>query len=238
MKKLLALSLGDVKNITRDSMLLMGIFAPLLLAVFVRFVVPLAADEVLERFALDIREHYTFIMSFIIQLSPFMLGVMAGLMILDEKDENILAQIAVTPLSTSGYIAYRLLSPMIVSLFLTLFMVWIADLVTLEWKLLPIVLLVCMHTPIVALFLGGMAQNKVEGLALTKGAGVVLFASLASYLIPSNWAYVAGVFPTYWISEAFVAAIDGSIQTYAMAVGAGFIVSGAYLYLLLRKFKT
>lgn len=219
-------------------MLLMAIFAPLLLALFVRFLMPFAADEVLERFTLDLREHYTFIMSFIIQLSPFMLGVMAGLMILDEKDENILAQIAVTPLSASGYIAYRLLSPMIISLFLTLFVVWFADLVTLEWRLLPVVLLVCMHTPIVALFLGGIAQNKVEGLALTKGAGVVLFASLASYFIPSNWAHLAGFFPTYWISEAFVAAIDGSIQAYALAVGAGFIVSGAYLYLLLRKFKT
>ncbi|MDM5187025.1 hypothetical protein QUF99_06615 [Bacillus sp. DX4.1] len=236
MRKLVALSLGDLKNITRDAMLIVAIFAPIALALFVKFTFPFITQTAYEMFSLNLIEHYEFIMSFLILLSPFMVGVMAGLMLLDEQDENILAYIAVTPLSKLKYLMYRLLSPIVISFILTLFILLFTGIVQFKYQLLPIALMVALEAPIMALFLSNFANNKVEGLAITKGAGVILFAPLVGYFITEKWNLIAGVFPTYWISKIFVASYD-STHNYIIYMIIGFIVHGLYIFFLLNRFN-
>lgn len=236
MKKLINLVFGDFKNITRDSMLLVSIFAPILLAVSVKLSFPFIEDMIFNVFSINLVEYYEVIMSFIILLSPFMLGVMVGLMILDEKDENILAYIAVTPMSKAGYLLYRLLSPMFISFICTVFIIEFTGLVTMHSKVWLVLLLVTMLTPIVALFLGVFAKNKVEGLTITKAAGILLFVPIVPFFIASKWALLAGVFPTYWISKAFVESFSTN-QNYIGYLSLGFFVNGMYLYILWKRFN-
>ncbi|PGD97830.1 hypothetical protein [Bacillus wiedmannii] len=236
MRKLVALSLGDLKNITRDAMLIVAIFAPIALAFFVKFTFPFVTKVAYEMFSLDLVEHYEFIMSFLILLSPFMVGVMAGLMLLDEQDDNILAYIAVTPLSKTNYLIYRLLSPMVISFILTIFIIVFTGLVQFKYQLLPIAFMVALEAPIMALFMGTFANNKVEGLAITKGAGIILFAPLVGYFITEKWNFIAGIFPTYWVSKIFVASYD-SINNYIIYMIMGFIIHGLYIFFFLNKFN-
>jgi fluoroquinolone transport system permease protein len=70
--------IGDFKNITRDSMLLGALLAPIALALFVKISVPFISDFVFEMFSINILDHYTFIMSFLIILSHFMLATPVG----------------------------------------------------------------------------------------------------------------------------------------------------------------
>lgn len=57
--------------------------------------------------------------------------------------------------------------------------------------------------PMLALYLASHAQNKVQGFALMKLSGIVLFAPIAAYFVDSGWEYAFGVVPTYWPMKVY-----------------------------------
>jgi len=236
LKTFITFLIGDIKNITRDSMLLGTMLAPIALALFIKLSISYFSEVFNEMFPLTIEHHYTFIMSFVILLSPFMLGIMAGLMILEEMDDNILSYIAVTPVSKSGYLLYRLIVPMLISTILTIFIIVYTGLVNFTISILPVVLLAAMITPIMALFLASFANNKVEGLAIGKATGVILIVPFLTYIVKSNWLFLLSAFPTFWVSEAFMKSYEMALYS-DIYVLIGFCIQGVYLYILFKIFN-
>ncbi|WP_440896679.1 hypothetical protein ACS127_01315 [Amphibacillus sp. Q70] len=236
MKTFITFLIGDFKNITRDAMLFGAMLAPIALAIFVKLSIAYFSEDLNAMFSFSIEDHYPFIMSFVILLPPFMLGVMAGLMILEEMDDHIMSYIAVTPVSKSGYLLYRLTVPMLVSTILTIFVIGYTGLVDFTISLLPVVLQAALLTPIIALFLAGFANNKVEGLATGKAIGIIVILPVLTYIVESNWTFLLGIFPTFWVSEAFMKS-DEMTWISHIYVLIGFCVQGIYLYLLFKKFN-
>lgn len=235
MKKIIALSLGDLRNITRDAVLMMSILGPLILALTIKFVMPWIQEVVLAQLSYNLSQDFAFIMSFLILMVPMMIGMLTGFMILEERDEDLLTYFSVTPLSKSGYLIYRLISPIVISLILTLVLLQLTSLIKIDLlQLLPIILLASLGAPIIALFMTSFAQNKVEGLALGKISGILPFAALAAYFIKSNWQLLAGVFPSYWISKAFLLR---NTKYYWFYLFLGLVVHLAYLKFFLAKFS-
>ncbi len=235
MKKIAALTGGDFKNIVRDPLYLMVMAIPLFMSAAVRFAAPMAQRLLIKYF--DLSEHYLFIMSFFILWAPLMFGWIIGFILLDERDEDILSFISVTPLSKAGYLRYRILSPVLISFFLSLAVLFLVGLAELKFiKLVPVALLASLEAPLMALFLAAFAGNKVEGLALAKTASIAMLAPFAGYFLSSKWQLLAGIFPPYWVSKAFLAAY-GSGPAYWLYLTGGFIIHALLIYLLLRKFK-
>lgn len=237
MKRMLLLSLGDLKNISRDPMLSIVLIAPLLLAVVMKAVLPVAAAVAMDRLSADLTVHYPFIISMTFPFVPMMVGMLAGLMILEDLDENMLAYFSVTPVSRAGYLVYRVTAPALLSFFLTLVMVWIIGLVPVNYPMLILVLLMAsLEAPMMALFLGAFAANRIEGLALTKASGILLLAPLPGYLIESPWRLITGVLPQYWVFRSFLAGQEGS-PLFGIYILAGLLVHAAYIYPLLGRFN-
>lgn len=228
--------MADFKNITRDAMLFGAMLAPIALALFVKLSISYFSEDLNAMFSFSIEQHYPFIMSFVILLPPFMLGVMAGLMILEEMDDHILSYIAVTPVSKSSYLLYRLIVPMLLSTILTIFVIVYTGLVDFTISLLPVVLQAALLTPIIALFLASFANNKVEGLAIGKAIGIIVILPTVAYIVESNWLFVLGVFPTFWIAEGFIKSNEIALFS-NIYVWIGFCVLGIYLYVLFKKFN-
>lgn len=237
MKKILALTMGDLKNIRRDPMLLSFLFIPLILLIVLRFGVPLATGFVQEQFQFDLVPHYVFIVSFIVLVNPLILGMLVGFMILDERDEDILTYFAVTPLSKSGYLLFRIVSPVVVSFGFAFLMVGLSGLMDpAYWRLTPFVLLAALEAPILALFLATFASNKVEGLALGKGSGIIFIAPFIGYLVKAKWQIFAGIFPPYWISKGFVSVYSQGAGYWWYLIG-GLVSHGLVLWLFSRGFN-
>lgn len=238
MKKLGALFLGDIKNIRRDPMLLLALCAPILLAAACKWGIPVLTEILWRELSFDLAPHYEFIMSFIMLLPPFMLGIMAGLIILDDRDDNLLVYFAVTPLSTSGYLIYRLLLPFLLGGVLACFVIWLPDLIPFHpSKHIPIALLAALEAPIMALFMGAFSTNKVEGLALTKGAGFTLFLPILPYVFAGKW-WVAMTLcaPTVWVSRALLASFQDSGDYWLSLVG-GAALHILFIIVLLKLFQ-
>jgi fluoroquinolone transport system permease protein len=235
MRKTLSLLSGDFRAIRRDATLLMSMLAPLIIAVIARIGLPLLSDILIDKLNFDLTEYYTLILSFVIVLIPFILGISSGLLLLDEKDENILTYITVTPMSREGYIFYKIISPMIVSAVSTLFAVIFIGIKEIDiLKVIPVIIICSMEAPIIALVMVKFASNKIQGLVISKGIGFILLIPIAAYFIKIKWSLILGVFPTYWTGNAFVASFE-EIGAYLFYIIGGVIVNGIYLTYLYKK---
>ncbi|MFZ5351330.1 MAG: hypothetical protein ACOZCL_01260 [Bacillota bacterium] len=237
MKRAGVLIKGDIKNISRDPILLMSVFVPLLVSLVMKFGLPFASGILMDELAFDLTVYYELIISIMLLVSPLMLGMLSGFIILDEKDENLLTYYSITPLTKTGYLIYRMFFPIACGFVMTFFMIGIIGFVYIPFsRLLPIVLLVSMEAPMTALVLGIFAANKVEGLAISKAMGIFFFTPVAGYFIRSDWQLLAGIVPTYWISKAYIAGVNG-LAAYWMYILAGMAVHLFYTYILYRQFE-
>ncbi len=237
MKRLLVLTFGDMKNITRDSMLLIAVIAPFLLAFAMRYGLPFIITVLVREISFDLSPYMGLIMSVIVLITPLMMGMLSGFLILDERDENILTFFSVTPITKSGYLFYRIAMPTFLSLLLSFFVFYFIGIVDMSLaKLAPVLVLCALESPMIALFLGAFASNKVEGLALTKALGILFLAPVAGFFIKSDWHYVVGIAPQYWISKALLAGAGGG-GGYWFFITVGAAVHFLILVLLIRRFE-
>ncbi len=237
MGKLTALLKGDYKNISRDSILILVSIAPVLILLLLRFGIPLISALLLDKLSFDLSIYYPLIVSFMMQLTPMMFGMITGFMILDERDEDLLIYLSITPLGKTGYLGFKLLSPVFMSFIFTLILFVFNGLVPFSGiRAVPVALLIAMEAPIIALFLAAFAGNKIEGLALGKAYGIILLAPFAAWFIKSNLQFVAGILPTFWVSKGYLLQ-GGSVTLFWFYIGMGFVVHLIYILVFLKIFR-
>ncbi|CAN5624003.1 fluoroquinolones efflux ABC transporter permease [soil metagenome] len=233
----LAFGANDARNVRRDSMLLTFLLAPLLAVLVLRLAVPLVTAYLDRRYGFDLTPYYPLLLSLFVLGLPSGFGSLAGFMVLDERDDDTLTALRVTPASISGYATYRIITAIALSFLYTLGCISLTGLApgSLLPDLIPAALLAGLFSPLVALMLATLANNKVEGLALGKAFGIFLLGPLAAYFVVPNWQLLLGILPTYWPAKAFwVAAEGGNYWPYFLI---GLAYNLALVILLLRRFK-
>lgn len=238
MNRVVHLVRGDCRQVTRDPMLGMTFVAPVLLFLFVRFAMPYAAELAQDRLQLDLTVYYDSILSFVILLIPLMLGMMSGFVMLDERDENVISYYAVTPLTKQGYFLYRLAVPSLMSILCTFFLLAYGGLVPIHITQIAFILpLASLEAPLLTLFLVAFAANKVEGLALSKAAGLIVFAPILIYFIPMPWQLIAGILPSYWVSKTLLVGLEQGASASLIYAFVGVLVHLLVIRWLFRRFN-
>lgn len=235
-------SLGpiDLRNIGRDPLLSWMAFMPFFFAFLFRYLVPWAQEAVLYQFGFDLQPYYILLMSFgLIESAPVMFGIVIGFLLLDERDDQTIKALQVTPMSLNNYLGYRILIPMLMGIVLTLAAYPLAGMIPLATgKVLLTAVLAAPLAPIYALFLVIVAKNKVQGFALMKASGTLMLLPLIAYFIPSNWQYAFGFMPTYWPAKLYWTLQSGQTANIVPILLAGFLVHALYLWLMARRFNT
>lgn len=238
MTALRAFGRNDIKSIKRDSLLIYMLIIPPIMVLAVRLILPWLTNRLADNFAFDLVPYYPMILSFFFVLQlPLLFGLLVGLLILDERDDDTLTALRVTPISMTGYAIYRGGAATLLSTLYIVIALPSTGLMplTLLPALIPIAILSGVLAPLFGLILATIASNKVEGLALMKALGIFLIGPLAAYFVDSNWQLLMGILPTYWPAKAFWVASEGGNFWPYVVVGA--IYSLLLVALLLRRFK-
>lgn len=237
MRTALAFGKNDLINIRRDSLLLYAAVVPWLLLLLVRLLVPWLTGWLHESRGFDLVPYYPLILSFIMMQLPMIVGVVMGLLVLDERDAGTITALRVTPLSMTSYALYRISVTFLYSMLTLLVLLPISGLVPMALipALVPISLLASLLAPLFALLISAFASNKLEGLALMKGFGIMLLGPLAAYFIQSDWQVLIGVLPTYWSASAYWIASEGG--NFWPSLLAGLVYNSILLVWLLRRFQ-
>ena len=103
-----SLSAIDVRNVARDPMLRwIAIFTPAFGLLF-RFAVPPIADALGGQLGFELGAYYPLLVSFLPLVAAGMTGTVVGFLLLDQRDDQTLTALMVTPLSLGVYLRYRL----------------------------------------------------------------------------------------------------------------------------------
>lgn len=236
LRQLKGLLVNDLRNITRDPMLLYIPLLPLITALVFHFAVPLLAHLLSERLGFDLRPYYPLVASLFLYLVPGLVGVMVGFLLLDEKDENTVLALLVSPLPLSVFLLYRAALPTLLGTLVTLLTFPLTNLVPIG--LVPLLLvsfLASLTGPVVALFLSALVRGKVAGLNMMKFSNSLLILPIAAFFLPMPLQLWAGIIPHYWGMKVFMQAIEG--QPYGLYALAALVYSLGLIGFLLRVYR-
>ena len=238
---------ADVRMVGRDPLLSIMPLAPLLASLALRFLIPLIAGFLSSSLNFYLVAWLGLIRGILILFPGMFYGMVAGFLLLDDRDDGIAAYWSVTPVRRSGYLMARLglfslaavPAGMVCALLLGLGPLrWIDD--------LALAVLGALQVPIYALFLGAFAANKVEGLSIVKALGVLNMAPLA-VLLPGSVARLGWPVPQYWAVTGFLTGIHGNpsgipgfihlpVQKTSWAYAISCFLYASWITVLLRRY--
>ena len=226
MKKYLSLVRYELKTILKDPMSLFMLLYPVLMLFLMGFVLPAVLERTADPDSPAVR--ITLLISFVVTLvvNGYVGGALLGFSLLENRDENTLVNIAVSPIRVSGYTAFKLVYAFLFGVLSNLVllggMVWIAkdayvvmmpggfrigllDALTFG-NILVFSLVSSLFAPTVALILGMVAKNKIEGFALMKSGGIIVMIPVLALLDAfADWKqYLLGIVPNFWPVKAFL----------------------------------
>jgi fluoroquinolone transport system permease protein len=226
----------DARNVARDSMLRWIVLLTPGFGLLFRFAIPRIADALDRQFGFDLVPYYPLLMSFLPMIAAGMVGTVVGFLLLDQRDDQTMTALLVTPLSLGDYLRYRLGGLMMLSAVFGAVMVPLAGLS--ETTPAQIGLTAITAAPlaaIYALFLGAFASNKVQGFALAKAVGVVMIPCILAYFVTGPWQTAFGLVPHYWALKVFWLFDEGAIGAALAHALVGVAWQAVLLLVLVRR---
>lgn len=189
----------------RDMMLFAACLTPILAGFLFRFATPLLETALTSWLYTPevLSPYYALIDIFFAMLSPVMFCFISAMVSLEEVDEKTAAYLFVTPLGRNGYLAARFCIPAVAAFLVTVILLPIFKLTSLS--LINIVLFAAEGTlqgTIIALLILTFSTNKLEGMAVTKLSGLMIFGAAIPFFIKHNIQYVISLLPSFWIGKA------------------------------------
>jgi fluoroquinolone transport system permease protein len=131
---------------------------------------------------------------------PYIFGVVATLLLLDDLDEGGLRALSVSPLGVRGYLSYRTVATALAALLAAIAATLIAGTPDgIGWRRLGLAwLLAASCAPLVPLTTAALATNRVHGFGILKVLGIAYYVPLVGWAL-HGWAQLlVGALPTYW----------------------------------------
>jgi fluoroquinolone transport system permease protein len=191
---------ADIKLITREPVLMMFMFLPIFLIIVFKLISINMVPIVHRSWGFDFSIYYGFFLSFMLMLTPSMLGTVTGFLMLDDRDNRIYELMSITPLGYSGYITNRFLLPFFGGIIYSVAGHYVMNIFTLSF---PNILFISILTGIegitISLVLFKLAGDKVKGLTFSKALGVFPVLALSD-IFNIHWLNILSLFnPFYWI---------------------------------------
>ena len=220
---------SEWKKWIRDPMMVFMLFYPLLFGALGRWGLPWLAEE--SGFFLD--PFLPLIMAILAIIAPHIYGSIAGFSILDDRDDNIFQSVQVSPLSISGFLAFRLVLVTIMSFGTSIFVLVFSNLSGLPWSLiLWVSFLASLIAPMCALAINALASNKVEGFVVLKGLlGLALVLPGFGLFFHDAKELFFGLAPGFWPAKMISGHLQGSASLF-LAQGLYFWIGLVYIGIL------
>ena len=234
----------DVKVIRRDSFLIFMFMFAVIIAVALRYLLPWANEALAENgvlpnasFPVMLAAFYPMIVAFMtLYTGSLLVGTIFGFMLLDEKDDNTLTAMMVTPVPLSQYALYRVGVPAILAGLIILgMMLFIGQALLPVWQMALLAVGGALTAPIISLFFATVAENKVQGFAYSKFGGISGWTIMLGWFVPEPWQWLIGLFPPFWISKAYWLALEGR-SLWWVALLVGIVLQVGLIWWLIQRF--
>ncbi len=235
MNSQMTLMRAESRSMKNDPILVITLLVPVLIILFFRFGYPIFEAWLRTSSGFDLNGYRVLMLSILALITPMMVGMLTGFMLLDDKEDHVLEYIAITPLNPAVYLRWRIMVPLLLSMVLSPAVILLTDLAPVS---LPVVLgatlMASLEAPFLSLLLAVVCQNKVEGLAVGKATGVFFCAPIAAWLLPAPWGTLMYLVPFTWVSRLFW---GGTVWHLLLVFVGGSLLHLGFLYIAFRRFK-
>lgn len=219
--------LSELKKWSRDSMMRFMLIYPLFLGLLGRYVLP----WVYENNSFPIAAHADFILTFLALLTPTIYGGLIAFSILDDRDDNILSSINVTPMTVFQFLSFKFLIATAFAFLGCLFVFWFTAVYPLGLgNMIALSFLAAISAPLTGLFINAFAKNKIEGFAVMKGFGTLAILPVVSLFFVDAKELIFVLVPGFWPAKAISALVRGEGQL-LMSFNTYYFVGLAYALL-------
>ncbi|ERJ12066.1 ABC transporter permease [Haloplasma contractile] len=235
---------NEFKKWLRDPLMKFMLFYPIVFGVIGRYVLP-AIEDYNDYFIID--AYKDLIVVILALLIPLIYGALTGFSILDDRDDDSLVSIKVTPLSIHQFLSFRFGMVTVLSFLSTSFVMWFSDIGVNDMgigNILLISLLASLSAMMTGMLINAFASNKIEGFAVMKGTGVILVFPIVSLFFKDSKEMIFSFAPGYWPAKAISSLIKGDDALYLnytvyMFVGFVYIIFLNWIVykLFLRRIK-
>lgn len=202
---------GELKKWLRDPMTRFMFFYPFLFGFIGRYALPAIADTN----GFSIEANADFIVTALTLMAPMIFGAIIGFSILDDRDDNIIDSIKVTPLTLTFFMSFRLAIVYLFSFAASIFIMWFSDIGNLTWgNILLIAFLASFSGPLTGLLINIFAGNKIEGFAMMKLIGMILIIPVISLFFNDYKELFFAVIPAFWPAKIIATVIRGDGQMF------------------------
>lgn len=202
MKQITSILRIGIKQMTRDGMMVLLLVAPFLMGAAFRFGLPYADTLLVTYLDFTLRPWYKLVDAMLMIMTPTLTALTSAFLLLEEKDEGMVLYYRIMPKGRYGYLAARIIIPMVASFgvaVLTLSIFGISD-ISISQGIFGCFLSALIGGGI-AMMIVCIAGNKVEGLAVSKLAGLCLAGLFAVWFAPPKYAVLSAILPSYWLGD-------------------------------------
>lgn len=184
----------------RDVIMLVLIPAPFLVGIIFYLLLPILNQLLIHQFAISIVNYYALTDGLMILLAPTLLTMSSAFLLLEESDEGISSYYQITPAGRLHYLMARIGIPAFWGLFSSIIIGLVFGLSTLSFPIiLAISSIASLFSCAIAMLIVTFANNRVEGLAISKLTGITLIGILIPWFITDSWRWFFVFLPTFWL---------------------------------------
>jgi len=224
-KLMLQLLSFELKNMFKDPMHLFLLAYPLVMISLLGYVLPATLFQAgLTTTSIEYALTMLISLVLVLSISGFISGSLLGFSLLENKDEQTIKPLSVTPLGMVTYTTFKTIYTTIIGVFSNLAMLGgiallvpevfsstdndfafgISQIPPLQIVIFSIV--TSFMTPTIGALIAVFAKNKIEGFALVKFGGIIFLIPMLLLLdvFQTGWQYVLGILPNFWPVKAFL----------------------------------
>lgn len=247
-----ALIAADMRNVARNKLLALLAFMPLIVAVIYRFIVPdeaALAEIAGDRFSVELEairplivtalnNLHALLMAIFVGLSASMIGAVYGLLLVEEREEQLMPSLRVMPVSFATYMIARMALPTLAAMIVTVVAYPIAGMAPLPFpKVFAIAAAGATLVPVMTLGVVAFAPGRIAALALVRIFSLFAVLPVVAWFIspPAEWAFAP--IGAYWQMRALWAGLAGEPlwPFLSVAVAVNFVLAALFYWRFERR---
>ena len=238
-------SRNDAKLIGRDRFLVSMFAFIIVIVLALRYGLPWLNTYLIdagvmpgERVTQSLAEFYPLIVAFFALFQGTLIsGTIFGFTLLDEKDDDTIKAMLVTPISLKNYALYRFGIPVLLAFLIVLLMIWgIGQAPVPVFPAICLAIGASLNAAIVALFYGIVAENKVQGFAMSKFVSTVGLTILFGWFVAPPWQWLFSIYPPFLVCKAYWMVLEGN-PSWWVALIAGILGQMGLIYWMAKRFN-
>lgn len=228
----------EFKNMLREKMTQMLFFYPMLMGLVVRYLI---ARGIVKGMALDLSA------MLLVILTGMLFGSIAGMSLLDDRDDLVMYSIQISPVPVWKYIWLKVAVISAMAFVGGMMIIWISGAFDMRFYQMAVVsLLSSMQVPITAFVMNSFAKNKVEGFVAMKASGFLMVFPIVGFFFKDAKEWFFAFAPGHWVTKAVQRlALEPAISaglakmnlSFASYVVIGFLYNAALIVLAYALFR-